>query len=197
MQFSFVVASLLSLACVVNAANFTVQVGPNSTLTYSPTSVSDAMEGDNIIFMFSAKNHTATQSTFANPCTRNPNGFASGFMPFNGTGDQPVFVYTVTNASAPTWVYCGQTGHCQKGMVFAINPPAEGNTFDKFQANALALASTTSASSSLVYGATPSATATGTGSAASGTSSTTSAGMKVGGSAAGALAIALLVGLAL
>lgn len=36
----------------------------------------------------------------------------------------------------PKWFYCGQPGHCQQGMVFAINPPATGNTFVAFQAAA-------------------------------------------------------------
>jgi hypothetical protein len=209
MHFSFVIASLLSLACVVNAVNFTVTVGFNSTLTYNPPYVTGVMDNDNIVFVFNPKNHTVTQSTFADPCTRMTGGFASGFKPFNGTGDQPVFVHTVANASAPTWVYCGQTGHCEQGMVFAINPPTTGNTFEAFQTKAKSVVVSSSAAPSgtattPVYGSatgtatgTASGTATGTASAASGTASTTSAGMKVGGSAASALAMALLVGLAL
>jgi len=39
----------------------------------------------------------------------------------------------------PFWAYCGQKlpiPHCEQGMVFAINAPEYGNTFDKFVENA-------------------------------------------------------------
>ena len=35
----------------------------------------------------------------------------------------------------PVWFYCQQTGHCQKGMVFAINPGESGKLVE-FQENA-------------------------------------------------------------
>ena len=37
----------------------------------------------------------------------------------------------------PTWYYCRQTGHCQLGMVFAVNPN-EDQTFDEFLERAIA-----------------------------------------------------------
>lgn len=68
----------------------------------------------------------------------------------------------------PVWVYCRQTGHCQKGMVFAINP---GDKFAAFQAAAMGN-STAQPSATSSVGATatapaassvaPSATATST-----------------------------------
>lgn len=55
--------------------------------------------------------------------------------------DLPTFEITV-NDTAPIWGYCMQvnppTTHCQSGMVFGINPPASGNTFEKFLAMAKA-----------------------------------------------------------
>ncbi|CAE7181188.1 unnamed protein product [Rhizoctonia solani] len=44
----------------------------------------------------------------------------------------PTREFKVTDEK-PHWFYCGQVGHCPAGMVFAVNPPEEGNTFDKFQ----------------------------------------------------------------
>jgi plastocyanin len=38
-----------------------------STLTYTPSNIT-AQVGDTVTFQFMQKNHTATQSTFANPC---------------------------------------------------------------------------------------------------------------------------------
>ena len=49
----------------------------------------------------------------------------------NGPFQQAQFTVTDTN---PVWVYCRQTGHCQLGMVFAINP---GDQFAAFQAAAM------------------------------------------------------------
>jgi len=64
-------------------------------------------------------------------------GFAT-----NDTAGGPVFAFTVqTEPNVPLWFYCRQTvpvPHCKKGMVFAINPPKTGNTFEKFKALALA-----------------------------------------------------------
>ena len=60
----------------------------------------------------------------------------------------------------PVWVYCRQTGHCQLGMVFAINP---GDKFAAFQAAAMGNTTTTSSSS-------PASTTTGSSNPPSSTS---------------------------
>jgi len=44
----------------------------------------------------------------------------------------PRVQYTVKDTN-PVWFYCQQTGHCQQGMVFAINP---GEKLVEFQENA-------------------------------------------------------------
>jgi hypothetical protein len=36
------------------------------------------------MFLFLQVNHTLTQSSFAMPCMKSDNGFASGFLPSNG-----------------------------------------------------------------------------------------------------------------
>src|SRR5260370_23597276 len=41
----------------------------------------------------------------------------------------------------PLWFYCRQTGHCSKGIVFAINLQKEGHTFKAFKEKVLTMAS--------------------------------------------------------
>lgn len=63
-----------------------------------------------------AKNHTVTQSTFADPCTietlaNGSTGVDSGFMPVAANATSfPTFSFTIQNASAPLWFFCRQTG---------------------------------------------------------------------------------------
>lgn len=120
----------------------TVIVGGPGALTYTPSCLWPAV-GDIVNFEFHEKNHTATQSSFASPCTKLTDtagvqsGFASGFHPVAAgtTSGFPVVSFNVTD-DKPKWFYCAQGNHCALGMVFAINPPREGNTFDAFLANA-------------------------------------------------------------
>ncbi|KAH8117615.1 Cupredoxin [Phellopilus nigrolimitatus] len=138
------VLALTSLAAIpARAATFNVTVGGPGVLRYDPESV-NANVGDTIIFTFKQKNHTVTQSSFGAPCAFSPGGFDSGFRPVadNATEGFPTSVLTVENTN-PVWVYCKQTGHCQQGMVFAVNP---GDKFAAFQAaaNASGAANTTS-----------------------------------------------------
>lgn len=149
-----------------------------SGLNFSPSNLT-AQPGDTVTFEFRPKNHTATQSTFANPCSPMANGFNSGFTPV-GTDATTFPTFTVkVNDTSPVWVYCAQSGHCSSGMVFAINAPATGNTFDAFKAKAMGSSSTS-----------PS----GTGSPAPTTSSTSGAGKTYVQSVAG-LSVALLFSL--
>ncbi|KIO32451.1 hypothetical protein M407DRAFT_241371 [Tulasnella calospora MUT 4182] len=146
-----------------------VIVGGTGQLTFQPDHLT-AAEGDVVQFVFKAKNHTATQSSFKSPCSPLAGGFDSGYMPSDDAGPNfPTYSYTVTNASAPIWVYCKQGNHCQSGMVFAINTNENSaNTFAAYQANA--------------KGASASASASATGSAASATVTANSAMSAVGGS---------------
>ncbi|GJJ09525.1 hypothetical protein Clacol_003748 [Clathrus columnatus] len=105
-----------------------VTVGENATLTYNPPFVT-AQIGDIVEFEFRSKNHTATQSTFANPClklnnaTTGQTGFDSDFQPVaSGSSTFPTFNVTV-NDTAPIWFYSEKNpiSHCAAGMVFAIN----------------------------------------------------------------------------
>jgi len=139
-------AALVSLAAIppARAADIPVIVGGTGILAYNPPSV-NAVVGDRIIFTFREKNHTATQSTLAAPCTQAPSGFDSGFVPVDA-GDvsgTKTAVYTVQSLD-PVWVYCRQGTHCQSGMVFAVNP---GDKLAQFQANAKTGSATPAASS--------------------------------------------------
>jgi plastocyanin len=154
MRFFAVVAALVS---VVSAENFTVMVGQGGNLTYTPSTVT-AQNGDVIAFQFVAKNHTVTQSTFAEPCNFMSGGIDSGF--FNiapGATSFPQWSFTITNASTPLWFYCRQTGHCSKGMVFAVNP-TQNKTFDAFKAAAEATAANGTTATTGATGATAATT---------------------------------------
>ena len=82
-------------------------------------------------------------------------GIDSGFMPVAANATEiPQWSFQVTNASAPLWFFCRQTGHCAKGMVFAVNPTA-AKSFEAFQAaaNATAAAANTTTGTSSTTGA--------------------------------------------
>lgn len=146
---SLILSSLLAFASArppvaKRATTYNVKVGAGGQLAFDPPAVF-ASVGDDVIFTFQAKNHSVTQSSFAEPCAHIPDGFDSGFQPVTaGTADAdlPVVKYTVTDASKPLWFYCKQAlhtpnSHCHAGMVFAINCPASGeNSLDNFVAKA-------------------------------------------------------------
>ncbi|KAH7889990.1 hypothetical protein F5I97DRAFT_1949095 [Phlebopus sp. FC_14] len=127
-----------------------------SSLAFSPSNIS-AQVGDTVTFQFMQRNHTATQSTFADPCrpltltsTSGQVGFDSGFMPVSANATTfPTYTIQINNTT-PVWVYCKQTSHCGQGMVFSVNAIESGpNTFAAFKARAIQLngtATTTSTS---------------------------------------------------
>jgi len=144
----FAAVSALSLVSVA-AAQMTVQVGSTASAAggifqFIPNTIT-APNGTVITFKFigAPGNHTVTQSTFADPCDPAPGGFDSGwvFLP-SALSETPEFNLTVTNDAKPIWFFCKQTnpapGHCEVGMVGAINAPSTGNTFSAFQTNAKA-----------------------------------------------------------
>lgn len=164
----FTTVSLLSvLAIGASAMVHDVQVGNptgDNKLQFVPEAIF-ANVGDQVVFHFNPANHSVTQSSFADPCSKQDGGFNSGFMPVmaNSSQAQPTFAITV-NDTKPIWVYCAQAkntpnSHCGKGMIFAVNcpsPPAT-NSFDSFKAKALAIgaqleAAAMTSSSSAAYG---------------------------------------------
>ncbi|KAF8077673.1 hypothetical protein FPV67DRAFT_1443283 [Lyophyllum atratum] len=174
MHFSTAVFVLTS-ALVASAADLQVLVGDGG-LTFTPPSVT-AASGDTINFEFRAKNHSVTQSTFANPCalmTTPKTGVDSGFQAVEaGATSFPQWSITIDDPTTPLWFFCAQTvplNHCQSGMVFAVNAPPD-KTFDAYQAKAKAGSTNSSAPTGGATGAstlpgapatTPLGTASGT-----------------------------------
>ena len=124
----------------------TVIVGGNGTLTYSPPSI-QANVRDTVRFVFAAKNHTITQSSFGEPCSKlqasaaGQPGFDSGFIP--GKADNSAFFDVKVNDTAPIWAYCQQGNHCAQGMVFAINADeSSARNYAAFQALAKTVGTT-------------------------------------------------------
>jgi len=148
MQLTNTLFGLVAVAAAsVNAQAGTtvkVTVGDGGVLQYSPNNLAVAV-GTAVEFDFFPKNHTVTQSSFANPCHPLDGGFFSGFVPTKDSPSGTSFT-VIVNDTKPIWFYCGQTtgNHCQAGMVGAINAPTSGNTFEKFAA--LAKNATTSTS---------------------------------------------------
>src|SRR5271163_1284226 len=122
-------------------------------------------------------------------------------MPVAANATQlPVFSVQV-NDTKPIWIYCGQTGHCQKGMAMVINEVSgSANNLAAYKA-AAALVGTNSTSSTGSGSGAGTASATGpaaTAPAATGASGTTSAPAKFTGAAAavaveGALGVGALL----
>jgi len=194
-------ATAISAAAGALATEYNVLVGGNGTLTYNPPSISNVSVGDVIRFQFLAKNHTVTQSSFAAPCTNltTPQpGLDSGFMFINASDTAsnsfPVFPVTINSTAAPLWFYCRQTGHCEQGMVFAINPTAN-KTYDDFVANAKKQTAASTGSSSSASGGSSASGASSTGSSTS-TSTGAGASKTSGAGRAGVSAGLLLAGLA-
>ncbi|KAJ6588963.1 hypothetical protein B0H19DRAFT_923868 [Mycena capillaripes] len=130
-----------------SAKNILVLVGDNNQLAFSPSSVA-ADVGDIVEFQFRSKNHSVTQSSFANPCQilTTPAGLDSGFQFVNPAATLvPQWSITISDVF-PLWFFCAQTTHCQEvGMVFSVNANELGSeTFAAFQARAMAAASSTS-----------------------------------------------------
>lgn len=91
--------------------------------------------GDQIIFEFHALNHTLTQSSLERPCA-SLQQFDTGFNQFNPQSKENVVTVITVNSLEPQWFFCRQnrpTSHCHMGMVFAINP---GDQMDTFLQNA-------------------------------------------------------------
>jgi len=120
------------------SGNHQVIVGGTGKLYFSPSNIT-AKAGDTITFQFQQKNHTVTQSTFADPCkpisANGKTGFDSGFRPVDAsvTTNFPTWTLQI-NDTTPIWAFCAQGNHCTSGMVFAVNAVESGpNNFEAFK----------------------------------------------------------------
>lgn len=143
-----------------------VQVGQNG-LMFTPDQLTAAV-GDMVQFQFWPQNHSVVQSSFDSPCMplgstmmmsgsmnsmMNSNmmmGFNSGFMPVAADATMhPVFTIQINNTN-PIWIHCSQMGHCQSGMVMAINVAKGSNeTLAAFKAMAMSSTGTSTSSGSM------------------------------------------------
>jgi plastocyanin len=151
-----------------SGTDYKVVVGGPGKLTYEPNNVK-AQPGDTVTFEFRQKNHTVTQSTFANPCrsltltsATGQVGLDSGFMPVaDGVTTYPTWTVRI-NDTTPVWIYCKQGNHCGQGMVLAINSVDSGpNSFSAFQAKAMELNGTATPTPAPTSGSTRIATSSG------------------------------------
>lgn len=113
---------LLALsASTVSAAVHVVKVGENG-LNFTPAQTS-AKIGDTVEFHFYEGFHSVAQSSFAKPCEPiNSTAFFSGDQNVKTKVSDKVFTIEV-KTDDPIWYYCAVQGHCQGGMVGAINAP--------------------------------------------------------------------------
>ncbi|KAI4152722.1 MAG: hypothetical protein LQ340_002746 [Diploschistes diacapsis] len=126
---------------------------------FRPNNVT-ARVGDFIVFNMLGQSHSVTQSSFDSPC-QSLGIFDTGLSPNPLNASNAVLKSFRVYTNEPLWFYCKQKGHCQKGMVFSINPEsnAQMESFvnkskldqDSGSANmSTALTSTTSATSAVV-----------------------------------------------
>ncbi|KAK0470407.1 uncharacterized protein EV420DRAFT_1473463 [Desarmillaria tabescens] len=140
MQLLSILSAALVFAPVVMGVDFAIQVGPDNAFTFSPTEIFPAI-GDTVTFTFLTRNHSATTTTFENPCPPpaggvGPGAFDSGFI---DAVSMPGSTFTTTILDTePHFVSCSQAAgaHCRLGMTMSINPTAE-QTQEQFLANAI------------------------------------------------------------
>lgn len=124
-------------------ATVTVGLEKGTVLKFDPPYLPKVAAGQTIHFDFRAVNHTLTESSLANPCTKlEGTEVDTNFQNVN-KDDIPEFKpFDLTIDSDKTrYFYCKQAnktpnGHCSKGMVFAVN--IDEATFRQFERNALA-----------------------------------------------------------
>ncbi|CAL1717089.1 unnamed protein product [Somion occarium] len=132
-----VFAGLLGL---VQAATYTVTVGIDETdgqpgLGFDPTTIRPAV-GDTITFTFqlpgyiknpSVSQHSATQSTFDNPCTPKEGGFDTGVQSTGSANSNTGSSFDLlVNDTEPLWFFSAANQDCKSGMVLSVNPPITG-----------------------------------------------------------------------
>ncbi|CAD6452020.1 c3824a22-6209-4452-ba89-b2e0614bc564 [Sclerotinia trifoliorum] len=116
----------------------TILVGAGGELTFSPNETK-ADVNTTLEFHFYPRTHSVAQAAFASPC--NGSGFFSGpIATTSEEGNLTVFSVLV-NDTKPIWFYCGFPGHCEGGMVGAVNVPSDNTkTLEMFSDAAKKLA---------------------------------------------------------
>ncbi|PHH63123.1 hypothetical protein CDD81_6274 [Ophiocordyceps australis] len=118
-------------------ATHTVTVGGDQGLAFNPQEIR-ANAGDMIIYKFMAQKHSATQSSFDDPCVPLPGGFDTDLIENANNSIVPApEVAMQVMTTKPIWMFCKAKTHCGKGMTMSINPTAE-KTHSLFQQMAIA-----------------------------------------------------------
>jgi len=110
MRFALASAALATFVSLASAETHNVTVGSGG-LVFNPSSI-NATVGDTVSFVFSPKNHTVTQSTFAAPCKAMSNGIDSDFQPVSANTALVPSYSIIVNATTPLWFFCRQSGYC-------------------------------------------------------------------------------------
>ncbi|TFK44913.1 hypothetical protein BDQ12DRAFT_695253 [Crucibulum laeve] len=153
---SFALLALSALAASVSAKRIVVTVGGNTTdnpgAVFDPQQLT-ATQGDVLVFNFTQGNHTATQSTFASPCTaahftnETINGFDSGFRNAGNKSAITTLEVPITDNTTTIWFFDWNT--CAQGGVGGVNiNDSTLETLDGITRNAIRLNGTDSDSSS-------------------------------------------------
>ena len=115
---STLIAATALLAGFATAKTIDVQVGQSGSNSFSPSSIT-AAKGDQVVFHLLSTFHDVAQGDLKSPCKPLASGFYSGYPKKDGDS-----TFTVTiNGTDPIYLYCSTNGHCQQGMVGAINAP--------------------------------------------------------------------------
>jgi plastocyanin len=119
----------------------TVGQGDGTILKFDPPFLNNVAPGQKIHFDFRAANHTLTESSFDNPCSKLPGTTVdTNFMNANKEDIPNAKPFDLwINSVVPRYFYCKQANgtpnsHCGKGMVFAVN--IDKARFDAFEKNA-------------------------------------------------------------
>ncbi|TFK69193.1 hypothetical protein BDN72DRAFT_959748 [Pluteus cervinus] len=115
------------------AFEYLVSVGKDETTGHSgigfdPSVIYVQGVGDVIVFRFNNGTHSVVESTYENPCT-SKGGYDSGvetLPPSTPVDSAESPRRTVRlNGTDPLWFYDQASGQCQRGAVFAVNPPKD------------------------------------------------------------------------
>ncbi|KAJ7072666.1 hypothetical protein C8F01DRAFT_1104868 [Mycena amicta] len=156
----------------------------NGSAVFTPPVVNASL-GETVIFNFTNGTHSATQSTFANPCVPahdtnvTINGFDTGLRPANN-GSSVTDYRIIMNpdiADQPLWFYdqttCGIGG---VGVINVGNVTASWQPYDAFVRNAIRLNGTGAASSSAPASTASSSSSSGSSSGSSSSNSGSNSG---------------------
>ena len=105
-----------AIAPLVLGMDYPVMVGEGGNV-FNPSTITGAMMGDTVKFMFSGVSHSVVESSFDEPCEPMSGGFSVGVQ-----SKSINFTVNVMDSSTH-WFYCSMPGHCNSGMVGVINPP--------------------------------------------------------------------------